>query len=125
MRSRGPPLQNRPLIGEAEGRQPLHDSRRRAWSGPSRRRCGAVAGKGTKWLAFRPGGQGTGRRGPVELWDRFDAAVQALNHAITGTNVVVVARAFGELASAAGALADAVETEDRKAASEGLRQQAG
>src|SRR5438874_1936348 len=59
---------------------------------------------------------GTGRRGPAELWERFDAAVQSLNHAITGTNVVVVSRAFGELASAAGALGDAIEAEDRKAA---------
>src|SRR6267154_2755084 len=59
---------------------------------------------------------GTGRRGPAELWERFDAAVEALNHAITGTNVIVVARAFGELASAAGAVADAVEAEDPQAA---------
>src|ERR1700750_2012068 len=44
---------------------------------------------------------GTGRRGPAELWARFDAAVESLNHAITGTNVAGVARAFGALASAA------------------------
>src|SRR5436305_3910855 len=43
---------------------------------------------------------GTGRRGPDELWQRFDSAVQTLNHAITGTNVAGVARAFGALASA-------------------------
>ena len=67
---------------------------------------------------------GTGRRGPAELWDRFDAAVQHLNSAITGTNVVGVARAFGELASAAAALADAVEAEDRESAAQQLRQQA-
>src|ERR1700740_2728127 len=30
---------------------------------------------------------GTGRRGPADLWERFDAAVQALNHAITRTHV--------------------------------------
>jgi hypothetical protein len=68
--------------------------------------------------------RGTGRRGPAELWDRFDAAVQSLNHAIAGTNVVGVASSFGELASAAGALADAVEAEDRAAAAEDLRRQA-
>jgi hypothetical protein len=51
---------------------------------------------------------GTGGRGPAELLERFDSAVVALNHAITGTNVIVVARAFAELASAAGGLADAV-----------------
>jgi hypothetical protein len=67
---------------------------------------------------------GTGRRGPVELWDRFDAAVQALNHAITGTNVTGVASAFANLASAAAALADAVEAEDQEAAAEQLRRQA-
>lgn len=67
---------------------------------------------------------GTGRRGPTQLWDRFDAAVHALNYAITGTNVTVVARAFGELASAAGALADAVEAEGGAAADEQLRQRA-
>lgn len=67
---------------------------------------------------------GTGRRGPAELWERFDAAVQTLNHSIAGTNVVGVARAFGELASAAGALADAVEAEDQEAAAEQLRRAA-
>jgi hypothetical protein len=54
----------------------------------------------------------TGRRGPVELWERFDRAVKDLNHAITGTNVVVVGRAFGGLAAAAGGLAHAVESEE-------------
>ena len=58
---------------------------------------------------------GTGRRGPAELWEQFDSAVQTLNHAITGTNVAGVARAFGALASAAGAVADAVEAEDQAA----------
>jgi hypothetical protein len=67
---------------------------------------------------------GTGRRGPAELWQRFDAAVQDLNHAIAGTNVKGVAGAFGELASVAGALADSVEVEDRAAAAEELRRQA-
>lgn len=64
---------------------------------------------------------GTGRRGPAELWEGFDAAVESLNHAITGTNVSVVARAFGELASAASALADAVEAEDLEASGRELR----
>jgi hypothetical protein len=67
---------------------------------------------------------GTGRRGPAELWERFDAAVEALNHAITWTNVTVVARAFGELASAAGMLADAVEAEDPEVAPGQQRRQA-
>jgi hypothetical protein len=67
---------------------------------------------------------GTGRRGPLELWERFDAAVDTLNHAITGTNVAGVARAFGALASAASMLAEAIEDEDRQATAEQLRRQA-
>lgn len=52
---------------------------------------------------------GTGRRGPAALWERFDAAVAALNRAITGSSAAVVADAFGDLAEAAAALADAVD----------------
>lgn len=59
---------------------------------------------------------GTGRRGPDELWQRFDAAVTRLNRAITGSNAATVAGAFGELAVAARALADAVAQEDGAAA---------
>ena len=77
----------------------------------------------------RPGAQppyelrpGTGRRGPEEMWERFDDAVQNLNHAITGTNVAGVARAFAALASAAGAVADAVEAEDQALLAEQQRQ---
>jgi len=55
---------------------------------------------------------GTGRRGPPELWERFDAAVARLNRAITGSSSEEVAGAFGELAQAAAALAEAVEAED-------------
>jgi hypothetical protein len=62
---------------------------------------------------------GTGRRGPVESWARFDAAVAGLNRAITGTDPITVADAFGEVAEAARALAGAVERED--AASEPAR----
>jgi hypothetical protein len=96
-----------------------------------REACEEAAQAGLLWRPI-PGAQGsqppyelrpgTGRRGPAELWQRFDAAVQDLNHAITGTNVSVVARRFGELAAAAGALADTVEAEDRGAAGEQLRQ---
>lgn len=56
---------------------------------------------------------GTGRRGPQQLWDRFDAAVAGLNRAITRTNAASVADAFGEIAEAARALADAVAREDQ------------
>jgi hypothetical protein len=55
---------------------------------------------------------GTGRRGPVEVWARFDETVMALNRAITGSSAADVADAFGELSDAAGALASAVAGED-------------
>ena len=58
---------------------------------------------------------GTGRRGPTELWARFDDAVAALNRAITGSSSATVADGFGEMAEAAGALADAVAAEDEPA----------
>lgn len=56
---------------------------------------------------------GSGRRGPEELWRRFDGAVSELNRAATGTNLVAVAAAYDGLAEAAGELAVAVEREDR------------
>jgi hypothetical protein len=59
---------------------------------------------------------GTGRRGPAQLWDRFDSAVARLNHAITGSSAAAVADAFGELSDAARELADAVTREDVVAA---------
>jgi len=59
---------------------------------------------------------GTGRRGPVELWKRFDAAVAQLNRAITGSSASTVANAFGGLADIASELAEAVAREDEDAA---------
>lgn len=55
---------------------------------------------------------GTGRRGPQQLWEQFDAAVSRLNHAIAGTSAAGVAEAFGEISTVAAALADAVAEED-------------
>lgn len=55
---------------------------------------------------------GTGRRGPEDVWERFDEAVAGLNRAITGSDAASVADAFGEIAESAGALADAVARED-------------
>jgi hypothetical protein len=54
----------------------------------------------------------TGRRGPVDLWERFDAAVADLNRAIAGSDAAIVATAFGEMAEATAQLATAVERED-------------
>jgi hypothetical protein len=55
---------------------------------------------------------GTGRRGPEELWIRFDVAVTALNRAIAGSSASEVARSFGEMSEATADLADAVARED-------------
>jgi len=62
----------------------------------------------------------TGRRGPEDLWERFDAAVAGLNRAITGSDAAVVADAFGEMAEAAGALADVLAREDSPARARGV-----
>jgi hypothetical protein len=55
---------------------------------------------------------GTGRRGPADGWVRFDAAVAALNRAITGSDAAAVADAFGEMSEVAGAMADSLARED-------------
>jgi hypothetical protein len=59
---------------------------------------------------------GTGRRGPEELWERFDAAVGGLNRAIAGTSAAAVADAFGEVVTTAAALAKAVGAEEESGA---------
>jgi hypothetical protein len=59
---------------------------------------------------------GTGRRGPSELWERFDTAVARFNRAAAGTDAGAVAEAHAELSDAAFELADAVDAEDRAAA---------
>jgi hypothetical protein len=64
---------------------------------------------------------GTGRRGPADVWARFDAAVQALNQAITQSVASKVADAFGDVADIAGVLADAVANEDAATAGAATR----
>ena len=59
---------------------------------------------------------GTGRRGPADLWERFDTAVARFNHASAGTDAAAVADAYAEVSSAALVLAEAVEAEDRAVA---------
>jgi hypothetical protein len=56
-----------------------------------------------------------GRRGPAELWARFDETVAILNRAITGSSAADVADAFGELSEAAESLARAVAAEGEAA----------
>ncbi|MBO0768182.1 MAG: hypothetical protein J2O48_05805 [Solirubrobacterales bacterium] len=58
---------------------------------------------------------GTGRRGPEELWRRFDAAVSALNTAIAGSSAKMVSEAFGTVAEVTADLAHAVRAEDETA----------
>ena len=72
-------------------------------------------------LAWRPVGNserarppyelrpGTGRRGPTELWARFDTAVERLNHAGAGDNLADVVDAYAAVAQAASELADALQ----------------
>jgi hypothetical protein len=55
---------------------------------------------------------GTGRRGPEELWVRFDESVAVLNRAITSSNAVAVADAFGAVSDTAADLADSVRRLD-------------
>jgi hypothetical protein len=84
------------------------------------RACRAADAAGFDWPPHRAADPrppyelqpGTGRRGPEGLWRSFDEAVRQLNTAATGQNMLDVARAYEDLAAAAGALAEAVERED-------------
>jgi hypothetical protein len=53
---------------------------------------------------------GTGRRGPEELWARFDVAVERLNQAGAGDSLADLVAAYAAVAEAARALADALES---------------
>lgn len=59
---------------------------------------------------LRPGARS--RRGPSELWDRFDAAVAELGEALEGVALSAIARAFGELSETARELAGEIERID-------------
>jgi hypothetical protein len=52
---------------------------------------------------------GTGRRGPKELWARFDVAVERLNQAGAGDSLADLVAAYAAVANAAAAVADALE----------------
>ncbi len=58
---------------------------------------------------------GTGRTGPVDLWERFDGCVRDYNRAIAGTSAREVADAAEALATVADAIASAHETEPDQA----------
>jgi hypothetical protein len=78
-----------------------------------------AAAAGFDWVPYSAGKPpyelqpDTGRRGPHELWQRFDDAVERLGAATEGSDMLDVASAYEELATAAAQLAEAVEREDR------------
>ena len=85
------------------------------------RACREADAAGFEWPPHRAAGSkppyelqpGSGRRGPEELWRRFDAAVAELNRAVTAPDILEVAVAYDGLAHAATDLAETVEREDR------------
>ena len=82
--------------------------------------CESAHKDGFEWPATRGGAKppyelqpGTGRRGPEELWERFDEAVAELDRVSEGRSMRAVGQAYAELAAVASQLAKAVEREDR------------
>jgi hypothetical protein len=82
--------------------------------------CDAAHTDGFEWPATRGGAKppyelqpGTGRRGPDDLWARFDEAVAELDRVSEGRSMRAVGRAYSEIAEIATGLAKAVEREDR------------
>jgi hypothetical protein len=59
---------------------------------------------------LRPGSRS--RRGPPELWERFDTAVAELGEAFEGVALSAIARAFGHLSEVARELAHEIERID-------------
>jgi hypothetical protein len=89
--------------------------------------CRDADGAGFDWTPHRAAESrppyelqpGTGRRGPQELWRRFDGAAAALSAVATGRDILVVAVAYEELGAAAAELAEAVAAEGRASAPRG------
>jgi hypothetical protein len=82
--------------------------------------CEAAYADGFEWPPARGGAKppyelqpGSGRRGPAELWERFDEAVAELDRVSEGRSLRAVARAYAELGDVAAQLAVAVEGGDR------------
>jgi sugar (pentulose or hexulose) kinase len=69
--------------------------------------CRPIEGSGRARPPYelRPG---TGRRGPDELWTRFDEAVAELNAAGAGDSLADVVAGYAAVSEAADALADAL-----------------
>ncbi len=87
--------------------------------------CRAADAAGFEWPPARKADSeppyelraGTGRRGPQELWQRFDQAITRLGTMAAGEDMLEVARAYEELAGIAAELSDAVADEDATGAS--------
>jgi hypothetical protein len=82
--------------------------------------CKSAYKDGFEWPAARGGAKppyelqpGSGRRGPAELWERFDEAVAELDRVSEGRSIRAVGRAYAELGDIASQLAEVVEREDR------------
>jgi hypothetical protein len=82
--------------------------------------CEAAYKDGFEWPAARGGAKppyelqpGSGRRGPENLWARFDEAVAELDRVSEGRSIRAVGRAYAELAEIGSQLARAVERQDR------------
>jgi len=84
--------------------------------------CRAAAEAGFSWPPHRASDSGppyelrpeSGRRGPAELWRRFDGAVADLSRVGTGSDLLAVADAYEELAAVTEQLSAAVEAADRE-----------
>jgi hypothetical protein len=85
------------------------------------RACRAADAAGFEWPPARKADSeppyelrpGTGRRGPDELWLRFDQATTRLSTVAAGTDMLEVAGAYEQLAGIAQELSDAVHAEDQ------------
>jgi hypothetical protein len=83
--------------------------------------CRAADAAGFEWPPARKADSeppyelrsGTGRRGPEDVWQRFDQASTRLGTVAAGTDMLEVARAYEKLAAIAEELAQAVQAEDR------------
>ena len=82
--------------------------------------CRAAEAAGFGWPPHRATGSAppyelrpdSGRRGPEELWRRFDAVAADVSRVAAGTDILAVADAYAELGEVAGELAQAVQRED-------------
>ena len=90
----------------ADAAAEMHDAHVRALEAGLAWRPVADSERARPPYELRPG---TGRRGPADLWTRFDAAVHQLNQAGAGDNLSDVVDAYAALAQAASELSNALQ----------------